>query len=83
MEPEDLARQHWRRQIILTVFAVNVILTATALIALSFATGNSRRGTEPVIWPAVVGLVAIAVVLGAVIVHTIRVAAFTFRRLED
>ena len=85
MEPEDVdvARQHWRRQIVLSIVAVNVILIAIALIAFSFATGNPRRGIEPVLWPAVVGLVAIAVVLGAVIVHTVRVAAFTFRRLED
>ncbi len=31
-------------------------------------------------WPALAGLLAMTVVLGAVVVHTIRVATFTFRR---
>lgn len=32
------------------------------------------------LWPALAGLLAMTVVLGAVVVHTIRVASFTFRR---
>ena len=32
------------------------------------------------LWPALAALLAMTVVLGAVVVHTIRVASFTFRR---
>jgi hypothetical protein len=92
-EGVDLARLHWRRQLELTIAGVAVGLVAFRLLALSVEReSNARRITLvdgrtirdasylTTLWPAAVGLVALALLTAVVLVHVFRVAAFTFRR---
>jgi hypothetical protein len=92
-EGADLARLHWRRQLELTIAGVAVGLVAFRLLALSVEReSNVRRITLvdgrtirdasylTTLWPAAVGLVALALLTAVVLVHVFRVAAFTFRR---
>ena len=92
-EGADLARLHWRHQLELTVAGIAVGLVSLRLILVSIqreanvhrvtlADGRTIRSVSELttLWPAVLGLVALAVLSAVVLVHVVRVAAFTFRR---
>jgi uncharacterized membrane protein HdeD (DUF308 family) len=89
----DAARGHWRRQLVLTVAAIATGLVAFQLVGMSVAReadvetfvlpdGRTLRSSSylATMWPAAVGIVAVAVVGIVLLVHAYRVAAFTFRR---
>ena len=95
-ESADLARLHWRRQLELTVAGIAVGLVAFRLLTISIhREANVRRVTLvdgrtirdasylTTLWPALVGLVALAALTAVVFVHVWRVAAFTFRSRGD
>jgi hypothetical protein len=95
-EGVDLARLHWRRQLELTVAGVAVGLVAFRLLTISVQReANVRRITLvdgrtirdasylTTLWPAALGLVALAALTAVVLVHVFRVAAFTFRSQGD
>ena len=92
----DLARLHWRRQLELTIAGVAVGLVAFGLVGMSIdreandrrvvlADGRTIRDASylTTLWPAALGLVALAVLTVVVLVHVVRVAAFTFRRGDN
>ena len=93
---EAIEREHWRRQLVLTIAGVAVGASALALLRLSLAWEQRvyvtvlRDGTEirsasqvSTLWPAAVGILALAVLTIVLLVHACRVAAFTFRRRGD
>jgi hypothetical protein len=92
-EAADLARVHWRRQLTLTIAGTAVGATAFALMRLSVArearvaVAILRDGTHvrsesyvSTLWPAALGMLALAILTIVLLVHACRVAAFTFRR---
>ena len=91
VDRDTIARTYWRRQLVLTIAAVTVGFGAFQLARLSIAReaevhkvvlvdGRIIRSasTLATLWPAAVGIVAVLVVSGFLLVHAWRVAAFTF-----
>lgn len=89
----DLEREHWRRQLVLTIAGVAVGAGALGLMRLSVAweqgvsvatldDGTRLRSASYVstLWPAALGMLALAILTIVLLVHVFRVAAFTFRR---
>jgi hypothetical protein len=90
---DSIARRFWRRQLVLTLVATAVGFAAFQLTRLSIrreaavetivlADGRVLRSASKAatLWPALVGIVAVLVVFGLLLVHAWRVAAFTLRR---
>ena len=93
VDRDTIARQYWRRQLVLTIIATAVGVAAFQLARLSIAReaavhkvvladGRIIRSasTLATMWPAAVGIAAVLVVSGFLLVHAWRVAAFTFGR---
>ena len=89
----DLARTHWRRQLLLVAASTGAGVVAIALMVLSItresavrilvlADGSTVRSASATttLWPAALGIAVLLVVFAFVVVHMYRVAAFTFRR---
>ncbi len=85
-------RDHWRRQLLLTLVAVAVGIVSLRLMALSvaresgvyhviMADGRRVRSASYLVtlWPAAAGLAAAFAVSASLVVHAYRVARFTFR----
>ena len=75
------AQAMWRRQLVLSGLAVAAMVPAAAVYVLA----NGQWGRDPdnaqVVWLAAGGaILLLCVVLGAAVVHALRVARFTFRR---
>ena len=92
-EPADLARIHWRRQLVLTIVGVAIGGVALVLMRVSVSReaqvavailrdGRQIRSASYVstLWPAAIGMLGLAVLTVVLLVHVYRVAAFTFRR---
>ena len=92
----DLARDHWRRQLVLSAAFVAVGTAALRLVALSVSREEDVRRVVLVdgrtvrsashaatLWPAAVGIVALLGLAIVLLVHVFRVAAFTFRRGDN
>lgn len=90
--PAATERDHWRRQLVLTLVAVGVGIVSLRLMALSvaresdvyqviMADGRRVRSASYLVtlWPAAAGLAAAFAVSATLIVHAYRVARFTFR----
>jgi hypothetical protein len=90
---DTIARRYWRRQLVLTLAATAVGFAAFQLTRLSIrreaavdvvvlADGRILRSASKAatLWPAALGIVAVLVVSGFLLVHAWRVAAFTLRR---
>lgn len=91
LDRDTVARTYWRRQLVLTIVAVAVGFAAYQLARLSIAReaevdkvvladGRIIRSasTLATMWPAALGIAAVLVVSGLLLVHAWRVAAFTF-----
>jgi hypothetical protein len=89
----DPVRELWRRQLVLAVVTTAVGVGAIKLMQLSIdreadvrrvvlANGTTLRSASylATMWPAAIALVGVAIVIAVLVVHTIRVAAYTFRR---
>lgn len=94
--PVATERDHWRRQLVLTLVAVAVGIVSLRLMALSvaresdvyqvvMADGRRVRSASYLVtlWPAAAGLAAAFAVSATLIVHAYRVARFTFRPEPD
>ena len=88
----DPEREHWRRQLVLTLAGVAVGAGALGLMRLSVAREQQvavailRDGTQvrsasyvSTLWPAAIGMLALAILTIVLLVHAYRVATFTFR----
>ena len=88
----DAARDHWRRQLLLTIVTVVVGIGSLSLTALSVARergvhyvttvdGQRHRSVSYLVtmWPAAVAALAVLIVVCVLLVHAYRVALFTFR----
>lgn len=78
------AQSYWRRQLQLTALAgVAFVLTAgaTQLVLADF--GRDPRNRPIVVAALAVSALGLAAVLGLLLVHVCRVAAFTFRRGDN
>jgi hypothetical protein len=93
---EALEREHWRRQLVLTLAGVAVGAGALGLMRLSVAWEKQvnvavlRDGTQvrsasylSTLWPAALGMLALAILTIVLLVHAYRVATFTFRPRGD
>lgn len=89
----DPLRPYWRRQAVLVGLAAVGFVVVAALVqlaviwargpsALQVALGEKTDSTAMVIVLVVAALVLTAL-LGAAIVHTVRIATYTFRREEQ
>jgi hypothetical protein len=89
----EVARAHWRRQLVLTIAGVTIGGVSLALMRVSIsreaqvAVAILRDGTLirsesylSTLWPAALGMLGLAVLTVILLVHAYRVAAFTFRR---
>ena len=89
---EALEREHWRRQLVLTIVGVAVGAGALGLMQLSLAWEKQvsvailRDGTQirsasyvSTLWPAALGMLGLAILTIVLLVHAYRVATFTFR----
>ena len=92
----DREREHWRRQLVLTIAGVAVGAGALGLMRLSVAweqqvsvavlrDGRQVRSASELstMWPAALGMLALAILTIVLLVHAFRVAAFTFRSRGD
>ncbi len=90
--PAPTERDHWRRQLLLTLVAVAGGIVSLRLMALSvarerdvylviMADGSRVRSASYLVtlWPAAAALAAAFGVFASLVVHTYRVARFTFR----
>ena len=93
---EALEREHWRRQLVLTLAGVAVGAGALGLMRLSVAweeqvsvailrDGRTIRSASyaSTLWPAAIGMLALAILTIVLLVHAYRVATFTFRPRGD
>ena len=93
---EATERDHWRRQLVLAIAGVAVGAAALGLVRLSVAWEQQvsvavlRDGTQirsasavSTMWPAALGMLALAVLTIVLLVHAYRVATFTFRSRGD
>ena len=93
---EATERDHWRRQLVLTIAGVAVGAGALGLMRLSVAREQRvavailRDGTQirsasfvSTMWPAALGMLALAILTIVLLVHAYRVATFTFRPRGD
>ncbi len=84
--PDERARaqSYWRRQLQLTTLAgIAFVLTAGAT-RLVLADWGRQPDNRPIVLAALaVSAAGLAVVLGLLLVHVYRVAAFTFRRGDN
>ena len=91
-EASATEREHWRRQLVLTIAGVAVGAGALGLVRLSVAWEQQvsvavlRDGTQirsaselSTMWPAALGMLALAILTIVLLVHAYRVATFTFR----
>ncbi len=84
--PDERARadQHWRRQLQLTCLAgVAFVITAGATRLVLADYGRDPAHRTIVVGALVVSALGLTCVLGLLLVHVCRVAAFTFRRGEQ
>ena len=95
-DTSEVARGHWRRQLVLTIAGVTIGGVALALMRVSVsreaqvAVAILRDGTLvrsesylSTLWPAALGMLGLVVLTVVLLVHAFRVAAFTFRRGEQ
>ena len=92
----DREREHWQRQLVLTLAGVAVGAAALGLMRVSVAWEQQvnvavlRDGTQirsasylSTLWPAAIGMLALAILTIVLLVHAYRVATFTFRPRGD
>lgn len=75
------AQAMWRRQLVLSGLAVAALVPAGGAYALAEGEWGRDPSNALVVWLAAAGaMLLLCAVLGAAVVHTARVARFTFRR---
>lgn len=93
---EAIEREHWHRQLLLTLAGVAVGVCALGLMYLSveweqhvavafLGDGTQLRSASylSTMWPAAIGMLALTILSIVLLVHAYRVAAFTFRSRGD
>lgn len=81
MEPDDRAKQLWRRQLVLVV----LLLPVAVLVLVLGSSWPKRGGDSADNWLLALRLTGFVLValLSLTVLHTVQVARFTFRRQED